>query len=305
MITDSQLEDRSKGIGSSDVPTILGLNPWGTAHDLWLSKTGQLPPCEENEAMHMGNMLEEVVLKLAAERLEQRVVRPSSTFVGCHPFMRANIDGMVGKAKRGAPIVEAKTTSGYGDEWGSDGTDQVPERVRAQVMFQMMCSSSDVAYVACLRGDFGLKFALHRVEWDRHYAEHIMERVVDFWTFVERRVAPPVAPSMDAMKRLTRIADAPVVPIPPELFEAEARAKAALEAAEAAHDAAKATLVAALGQGTKGEGGGWKVTVSTVDTDRFNAKAFLADHPDYAEQYRLRGSHSRITIKAPKAKENK
>jgi predicted phage-related endonuclease len=33
---------RRKGIGGSDVSAILGINPWKTAMDVWLEKTGEI-----------------------------------------------------------------------------------------------------------------------------------------------------------------------------------------------------------------------------------------------------------------------
>ena len=302
MITDKQETDRQKGIGSSDVPTILGLNPWATAYDLWLLKTGKVAPVEENSAMHLGTMLEEPVLRLAADRLGQRVVRPSSTFVGCHPYCRANIDGMIGVAKRGSPIVEAKTT-GRADEWGEDGSDEVPERVRAQVMFQMACSSSDVAHVAALIGDFGLRFKMFRVNWDADYGMYIMERVQAFW---ERNVltdTPPSSlPSADAVKRMIR-SDSETV-IAADLFIREQASKRVLADAEAQYDEARAALHAALGQHRKGASpcGTFSISASTVETERFDTKQWCADNPDAAQVYRVASSHQRITVRVKGAK---
>ena len=42
------LENRKGGIGSSEVATIVGLNPYETPYQLWLRKTGQIPAKEEN-----------------------------------------------------------------------------------------------------------------------------------------------------------------------------------------------------------------------------------------------------------------
>ncbi|HFC9341278.1 TPA: YqaJ viral recombinase family protein, partial [Enterococcus hirae] len=36
------LEDRKKGIGGSDVATVLGLNKYKSPYQLWLEKTGQI-----------------------------------------------------------------------------------------------------------------------------------------------------------------------------------------------------------------------------------------------------------------------
>ena len=299
VITAKQEVDRTKGIGSSDVPTILGLNPWQTPYDLWMFKTHKADGQAENPAMYLGTMLEDVVLKLAADKLNQRIVKPTSTFVGCHSYCRANIDGMVGKAKRGSPIVEAKTTS-KGDDWGEEGSDQIPERVRAQVMFQMACCSSDLAHVATLIGDFGLKFKMFRVPWDADYGMYIMERVQAFW---ERNVLedkPPAGvPSIEALKRVRRI-DGAAVQIAAELFEREAEAKATLKAAEEQHETARGALMAALGQGTRAEGGAYTLKVSMVDTERFNTKQWCLDNPDTADIYRVPSSHQRVTISKKK-----
>jgi putative phage-type endonuclease len=298
VITETQKAARERGIGSSDVPAILGISPWVTPMDLWLVRTGRAEPQAENAAMAMGSALEPVILKLASDRLEARVVSPSSTFVGAKPHHRANIDGMVGQAKRGAPIVEAKT-SGRADDWGDDGTDEVPEHVRAQVLYQMACSSSDRAWVAVLLGDRGLRFQLHRVEWDADYAAHIIDRVDAFWGRVMTDTPPDAVASIEVAKRL-RKDDSPTVDIDPGLFVADESARKALAAAQEVADAARSRLMVALGSSLRGAGGGYTATVSEVTTERFDAKQFRADHPDLAEPYMRPSSHQRLTIRTKK-----
>jgi len=296
MIKDKQEEDRRRGIGSSDVGTILGLNPWASPYDLWLVKTGQAAGPEENEAMRIGTVLEAGVLALAADRLGERIVKPTSTFVGYHPYMRANVDGMVRQAKRGSEIVEAKTT-GATDQWGDEHTDEVPEHVKAQVMFQMMCASSDVAHIACLQGDYGLRLKMYRVPFDVEYAEYIGERVTQFW---ERNVLALIPPegtaALDVLKRIRRDEQAAVVQIDPELFAADAAAKAAADQANAAAEVARAKLIAALGTATAGEGGEFRIRISQVETSRFDAKAFMAANPETAEGFMVRSAYARTTV---------
>ena len=41
MERDAWLQERSKGIGGSDVATVLGLNPYKTPLSLWEEKTGK------------------------------------------------------------------------------------------------------------------------------------------------------------------------------------------------------------------------------------------------------------------------
>ena len=54
--------EKQKGIGGSDVATILGLNPYKSVFTLWLEKTGQIePPVLNNEYIEWGNILEPVI----------------------------------------------------------------------------------------------------------------------------------------------------------------------------------------------------------------------------------------------------
>ena len=262
MITDKQREERNKGIGSSEVATILGLNRWQTPHDLWLLKTGRAPAQETNDAMRLGQVLEPTLLTLAGERMGKRVVRPSTTFVGHRPIFRANIDGMIGEARRGADIVEVKTT-GMADGWGTEGTDEVPQPVMVQVMYQMACSSSQTAYVACLSGAFGLSFKLYRVDWSEALAEWILDRVSMWWDkHIVLDEQPDSVASLDVLKSMQRTDEQ--VPLPVELFEAEAEAKARLSEAEREYEAAKSRLVTALGSAKRGTAGPYSLAITDV-----------------------------------------
>ena len=136
MITDRQLELRNKGLGSSDIASIMGLNPYQSPRDVWLLKTGRVATLQDaGQAAHLGSMIEPAILALAAEELGDRVVAPTSTFT--RGILRANIDGMVGVFKRGSPIVEAKMTS-ISDGWGEPHSSIVPDRVMLQVQMQML-----------------------------------------------------------------------------------------------------------------------------------------------------------------------
>jgi len=302
MITDAQKAQRAKGVGSSDVPVILGLSRFKTAYDLWLERMGRVDPQPENEAMAIGSQIEPLLLSMAAQRIGDRVVRPSQTFVGGKAHHRANIDGMVGIAKRGHPIVEAKST-GWLEGWGADGTDEVPEGVRAQVMYQMAIASSTTAYVACLRAERGLQFSLHPIRYDESLAVAILGAVDDWWDYVVRGTAPSSSqPSLDCVKRMRYEEDASPVIIDAGLLVEDIVAREKAQQAEAFADACRARVLAALGSARSGqsEDGRYTVKVSSVKTDRFDAKAFQQGHPDLAAQYRIESGYNRVTVKAVK-----
>lgn len=300
MITEKQLKQRTKCIGSSDAPIILGVSPWSTSYDLWLRKTEQIPPVAENMQMRIGTLLEIPLLQMAGEHLGVKVVRPTSSYVGCHSFFRANIDGMVGEAKRGSDIVEIKTTS-QTEGWGAEGTDEVPEMVKVQVSYQMACASSQVAYVACLTGAFGLAFKVYRVPYDADYCGYVMDTCETWWRkHMEQGLPPSTSGSIDTLKKIRRTDNEVELPI--ELFDARNQMAEKLKTAEAEYEAAHAALVTALGKNKRGVCATHSVSVTEIQTDRFDRKAFEQEHSDLAKQYVVPSAYNRIDVRKLKGK---
>lgn len=170
------LYDRQKGIGGSDVGTILGLNKWKSPYQLWLEKTGQVElDNKETEAIHWGNVLEEVVAKEFQERTGKRVRRRNQVFEHHeYTFLRANIDrDVVGENA----ILECKTANAFlGKEWEEE---EIPQSYLCQVQHYMNVLDRDYAYIAVLIG--GQKFIWKKVERDDDLIKVIQERLVSFW----------------------------------------------------------------------------------------------------------------------------
>lgn len=89
------LESRQAGLGSSDIAAILGLDPWRTAFDVYISKTRPIPQDEETSVPQLrGILLEEPIAELYQE-FSGRPVRQVGLMV--HPeedWARANADRM-------------------------------------------------------------------------------------------------------------------------------------------------------------------------------------------------------------------
>ena len=71
------LAHREKGIGSSEVGTILGVNPFETPYQLWRRKKGIDPPIEANEAMRAGTILEGAVATYFEQESGRQVIKAS------------------------------------------------------------------------------------------------------------------------------------------------------------------------------------------------------------------------------------
>ena len=68
------LSMRPGGIGASEVATMLGLNPYQTAVDLWLAKTGKTDGFTGNYASRRGQHLEAFVLAAYADAHPDTIV---------------------------------------------------------------------------------------------------------------------------------------------------------------------------------------------------------------------------------------
>lgn len=104
------LQIRKRGIGGSDAAAILGMNPFSSALAVWADKTStDCPQEQENEAIWLGNVLEDHVARRYAQESGLQIVRCNQVLQHPeHPFMLANIDRRV-KGKRIG--VEIKTTN--------------------------------------------------------------------------------------------------------------------------------------------------------------------------------------------------
>lgn len=171
---DEWLKLRNYGIGASEVGALLGLSPYDTPFSLFLKKTGQVPQEQENEAMLMGHLLEDVVAKRWEMETGEKVIKASAAdIIYVHPeydFMRATPDRIVKGKKK---LLEIKTTI-----TGVDPDDIYPHWI-AQVMYQMYVTGIHEADLAWLVQ--GRYFGYAHIPYDEEFANFIAERVKEFW----------------------------------------------------------------------------------------------------------------------------
>lgn len=255
-ITAKQAEKRSRRIGSSDVPALLGVSPWSSAYDCWLVKTGRVSEIGPTDAMLVGTYMEDGILRWAEDeklgplRRNQYRSRPDL-------HLGANIDAITVLA--GNP-VEAKVSGAFAkSDYGSPGTDEVPAYVAVQATVHMMClakdgqtNGADVCHVPVLKGG---KLAMYHVPKNIDLAELIAESCIAFWeNHVLADVPPEGQGSLEMLKRVIRVEDR-VEPVDPALVGAWLAASSASKAAIKAEREAKAALVQALGDAVGGDAG--------------------------------------------------
>lgn len=216
------------------VARILGLSRWGGPLSAYFELIGEAPP-EDLKLAHQerGNALEESVLAMWAERDGWALwtggvrVQPESM-----PYAHATIDATALRDDGGDDwlftIPDAKTLAreAMGEDWGLDGTDQVPVEYQLQLLWYMGgCKAAgmlvaDEALLPTLVGPeaelqwaarlvkavgrplaladldgTGLELRVYRVEWDAALFAEVNARVVRFLReHVEPRVPPEPGP---------------------------------------------------------------------------------------------------------------
>lgn len=189
-MTDAEwLQNRRAGIGGSDVSAILGLNKYRSPFEVWLDKTNQLPidTNEGSEAIHFGNVFEEVVAQEFSRRAGKKVFKQNKTFIHPkHSMLRANIDRDIAHEPG---FLECKTANAFlADEWVDN---QVPQAYLLQVQHYMNVLNRPYCYIAVLIG--GQKFLYKKIERNQELIDLITEKLVNWWDeYVEGGKQPPI-----------------------------------------------------------------------------------------------------------------
>jgi putative phage-type endonuclease len=131
------LAARKVGVGGSDVAAILGLSPFQTPLDIWRAKVlGD--ESDESTAMERGRRLEPYVLRAYADKANALLQQRKEPYVD--GWRIGNVDMLA--ERRGWPrVVEAKTT--VMDDWGEEGTDEVPVYYQTQGLWYLDLAALD------------------------------------------------------------------------------------------------------------------------------------------------------------------
>lgn len=289
MLNAAQLEARLSGIGGSDAAAVCGLNPYKSPVDVWLEKVGRGEPVEENERMHWGNVLEDVVAQEYARRTGRKVRRRNNQFRHRqHEFMLGNIDRDVVGERR---LLECKTADKWTlSQWGEPGSDEAPEYYLVQVAHYLAVLDYEVADLAVLIG--GNDFRIYTIERDRELEEGLIERCADFWhSFVIPGIEPPPSSLADCKTLWPRDVKA-AVEATPEVEAAVERLralKAALKQGEAELDELEVLIKGHMGAAAElligADGRKLATWKCSKDSTRIDTKALEAELPDVVRAY--------------------
>ena len=284
---------RANGIGASEIAVILGLNPWSSPFALWHAKAGNVEPDRAGNASTYWGWLHEPTIADEWARLHPwaDVQRCGSYARHDDPWMTASPDRLVVDGETTVAVLEVKTARAA-DDWGPDGSDEIPVYYRAQVVQQMHVMEVPVGYVAALIG--GSDFRCYTIDYDPDEAQVLVDAGRAFWQSIADGVPPPIDGSESTGATIRRlhpdVDDADAI-VPAELADEYRAAVADAKAADAVKASATNRLLAALGSARVAiDPDGRKVATRSVSVPkRFDRDGLRREYPDIEAKFTVAG----------------
>jgi putative phage-type endonuclease len=279
----SDLGDRTKYIGASDMGALIGVSPYASAIDVW-RRLVEGATDTAGEPARIGLLLEPVIVQEYEHQTGYVTRRQNLVKHPDYPWLVGHPDRII----VGEPGLMDAKASAYATGYGEPGTDEVPPAVRVQMAMYMGLTRRLWADVAMFKGTTGL--SIYRVHHDADLYSRLISVAVDFWEHnVLGKLPPPVDGSDGYRKYLadrfpvdsgTEMVATPEVALLVEaLIDAQAAAKVASARVELAKNQLKdvmgeaSTLLATAGKVT------WKMQAASSYTVERKAERVLRCYP--------------------------
>lgn len=213
------LARRRSGIGGSDIAAICGLSPWRTAVDVYIDKTAEMPaevdsmPVGAGSQLWWGSQLEATIGRAYALATGRRIRRCNVQL--SHPEMPhliGNVDFLCfcedgrtpwtrSKGVRTTRAVEIKNVRYPSEQWGPDGSDEIPAYYQAQVQWYMgLMPTVEVVDLCALFG--GSELRIYHIFRDDDVIGGLQTIGDRYWRDHVEQKNPPEAVTIDDVKRL-------------------------------------------------------------------------------------------------------
>ena len=303
MISEAQAALRKSGIGASEIAAVCGVDPYRSALDVWLVKTGRKPGFAGNAKTRQGQALEGPVLDMYHEDTGHVFYRPNhgapadSADAGFHRaengIQLCNLDAWDENS-----VIEVKVSDAVG--WGIDGTDEIPDSYALQVQQQMFCARRETATVVRYSTEQDRLYVYH-VHADSVLQQDMEAQALAFWQFVHTDTPPPSDDGKGLGLAFGVRPDSEVV-ISESLAREYHEAKEAEKAAELRKSKALAEIEKAMGGAERAKAGAFRIKRTLVaGRESVSMDALREKYPEVWKALAFRSaSFPRMTVTAPK-----
>ena len=263
-------EARRHGIGGSEIAAVLGISSWESAFSLWHRKNGSVPPREASTEMDAGRRLEPVICEVFTERHPEFWVARGGTYRNrARPYQIANPDGLIYPwectcgatgdvlcsclpGSEAIALHEAKFAL-YPDDWGTEGTDEVPPYYQAQCRWYQDVFGVTRTYLTVFIGSTG-EFREYVIDSDADDTALMRQRAEVFMASLDAGQPPPIDGHDATFRAVKAIPDGMEdvdIEVTPQMKDEYFDALDAFNAAKWEKQRAAAALLDAIGTGRR------------------------------------------------------
>lgn len=284
------LQQRTHGIGGSDVAAIMGISKYKSAYALYMEKVGLLQPedISDKPAVHWGCVLEPIVGEEYKKNHPKREVRRVNAICKSikRPWAQASLDYEVKDEELGWGVLEIKTA---GLNRAKDWEDGIPLYYQTQIIHYLSVLNRPFADVAVLIG--GQDYREFRYMRDIEDEKALVKDVDNFW---HQNVEAGVVPDIDATYADAQAVLAAGTPSTGEIidytdditpFERFMQAKAAKDRADEYYKLTGNKVKKLIGDSKGVNTPLGKFTWVRGTSSKFDMKAFSTEHADLKDKY--------------------
>lgn len=289
---DEWREQRTHGIGGSDVAALMGLSPWKTPLQLWLEKTGREQPKDISERAYVafGNTMEPVIGTWYKAHNPTMLVKRVNAMARSieRPWAQASLDYEIrDDLSHTWGVLEIKTARS-----AKDWKDGVPLYYQTQVLHYLSVTGRDYAHVCVFFRDT-CEYETYLIRRDEHEDDiRAIDDAVDrFWRhYVEHDIMPTIkAEDTGAISRLFADSNGNIDYTDAESFDVLVdtyrHAREDEKEAKRQKDSAAAKLMEMIGERRGLESDLWRVTNVRSKTQKLDTKRLKEEQPQIYDQY--------------------
>lgn len=291
------MEQRRLGVGASEIAVLFGLSPWQTLKELWHEKVFGCSYEPGSELFHFGHEMEPLIAKEFARRSGETVADPAEAIiVGDKPIYRASLDRVVTEEGTAVAALELKNLhEGRYAEYRVAGPSV---GYLLQLQYQMACANLEYGYLAVLFG--GQKFAAWRVVGSPSVQREILNRVDEFWGYVERKEEPPATLGGRAIAKT----NATILTLTDPSWERKLETLDEIRIQKTKLDKdekmLKAQLKEEIGDFQSAEAGSMKVSISLSSRRSLDTSKLKEEFPDIVEKFMREATVKTMRIRKTK-----
>jgi putative phage-type endonuclease len=184
--TESWIQWRKTGIGGSESGSVMGVNPYCDAYELWQRKLGLLPEVEVNDAMQRGHDLEPIARQIF--EIETGIKMPAACYeqLGTYSFLHASLDGISIDERL---ILEIKCPGLKTHSEALSG--KLKPYYYSQIQHNLVTTGAELCYYFSYTDvDDVEPWKIIEVRRDEEYIQRLLEREQKFWQHIIDEIPP-------------------------------------------------------------------------------------------------------------------